>query len=342
MRILYIGQGQGFDGPRKYYFTPQKLVNGLTRLGHHVMSINDRDVARYSNVFRSQKIGARAMNEHVLKMCKIYKPHLIMLGHCKNLTNETLSEIRHAVPDVRITYRNVDPIHAGNNAQDILQRSGHVDSIFVTTAGDILRQFSNPNTKVGFMPNPVDPALETERAYANPQADIDFLFLGAVLRDQHDHRAVAARYLMENAGNIKMHIGGAGLNDGLVFGADYYDLVGRSKMGLCMNKVDNYYLYASGRMSQYMGSGVLAFIPTGSQFEDVLGTDSFVSFSEKEDLLSKIRFYAANDAARIKMAQTGCERIHAAFHVDKVCQYILDRTFDRDLSMDYQWPTTVY
>lgn len=342
MRILYIGQGHGFDGPRKYYFIPQKIINGMTRLGHHVVSINDRDVARNSNIFRSQKIGARAMNAYVLEMCKAYQPHLIMLGHCKNVTNETLVEIRESLPDIRITYRNVDPLNAANNITDIQQRVGHVDSIFVTTAGDILRQFSHPRTKIAFMPNPVDPAIETARAYANPQADIDVLFIAAAMRHAKDHRALTARYLADNAGSLRLSLRGLYANDPPLFGADYFTLLGRSKMGLSLNKVNDYYLYASDRMSQYMGCGLLTFIPNGAQFEDIFGEGSFVSFVGDEELLDKIRFYATHDTARIQMAKTGCDKIHAYFHVDKVCQYILDRTFDRPLSMDYAWPTTVY
>ncbi|MDY0028981.1 MAG: glycosyltransferase [Pseudobdellovibrionaceae bacterium] len=342
MRILYVGYGLGFDWPIKYYFTPQKLVNGLTRLGHSVVAFNDRDISRYSNIFRSQKFGVKKMNEKLLEMYKIYRPHMVMLGHCKNVPNETLAEMRAINPDVRITYRNVDPLHSAQNSADIMQRVGHVDTIFITTAGESLSRFSHPKTKVSFMPNPVDPALETERAYLNPKADIDFLFLGSVLRDQHDHRAILAKYLVDHSDGMKLHIGGAGVNTDLVFGADFYELLGRSKMGLCMNKTEDYYLYASGRMSQYMGSGVLAFIPEGPQFEDVLGNDSFISFKEKDELLDKIRYYLAHEDERVKIARTGCERVHDYFHVDKVAQYIIERTFDLPLSMDYKWPTTLY
>ena len=342
MRILYIGNGQGFDGAVKYYFTPQKLINGLTRLGHNVVTINDRDVARYSNIFRSQKMGIKAMNERVLEMYKIYKPHMVMLGHCKNVSNDTLAEMRTINPNIRITYRNVDPLHSPQNSSDIMQRSGHVDTIFITTAGEELARFAHPKTKVAFMPNPVDPALETERAYQNPQADIDFLFLASALRDQHDHRAITARYLVDHQQGFKLHIGGAGINTNLVFGAAYYDIVGRSKMGLCMNKIEKHYLYASGRMSQYMGSGVLAFIPEGPQFEDVLGTDSFVSFKTNEELVDKIKYYLAHDDERVRIARRGCEKVHDYFHVDKVAQYIVERTFDQPLSMDYKWPTIQY
>ncbi|MBE2190676.1 MAG: glycosyltransferase family 1 protein [Alphaproteobacteria bacterium] len=342
MRILYIGNGQGFDGAVKYYFTPQKLINGLTRLGHNVVSINDRDIARYSNIFRSQKFGIKAMNHKILDMFKIYNPHLVMLGHCKNVSNDTLAAMREINPDIKITYRNVDPLHSTQNSADIMQRVGHVDSLFITTAGDSLARFSHPKTIVAFMPNPVDPALETERAYDNSEADIDFLFLASALRDQHDHRAITARYLVDHQGEMKFHIGGAGINNDLVFGSAYYALLGRAKMGLCMNKIESYYLYASGRMSQYMGSGVLAFIPEGPQFEDILGTDSFISFKTNDELVDKIKYYAAHESERKEIARTGCLKIHDYFHVDKVCQYILERTFQQPLSMAYQWPTKTY
>ncbi len=342
MRILYVGTSQGFENAAKFYFTPQKLINGFTRLGHNVYMFNDRDVARYSNIFRSQSRGKAAMNAKLVEDCKAYKPHLIVLGHCKNVSNDTLAEVRAALPGVRMLYRNVDPLHSDDNCADIMQRSGHVEGIFITTAGDALKRFSNPKTKVCFFPNPVDYALETERAFMNPNADIDFLFLGSVLRDQYDHRQDTVQYLLRNKDNINVHIGGAGVNEGRVFGAAYYELLGRSKMGLCMNKTENYYLYASGRMSQYMASGMLGFIPEGPQFEDIFGNDSFISYKGDEELVDKIKYYAANDAERKKIAQRGWEKIHDYFMVDKICQYMIERVYDAPLSMDYRWPTTVY
>lgn len=342
MRILYVGTSQGFENAAKYYFTHQKLINGFTRLGHNVYMFNDRDVARYSNIFHSQTRGAKAMNKKLIEDCKAYQPHMIVLGHCKNVTNETLGEIRRVVPGVRMMYRNVDPLHSKNNCADIAQRAGQVEAIFITTAGNVLSQFSHPKTKVCFMPNPVDPALETERAYANPKADIDFLFLGSVLRDQYDHRQDTIHYLLANKGDLNVHVGGAGVNEGRVFGAAYYALLGRSKMGLCMNKTEDYYLYASGRMSQYMGSGMLGFIPEGPKFEDVLGNDAFVSYKTNEELVDKIKYYAGNDAERIALARRGCERIHDVFNVDKICMYMIEQTFDLPLSMDYRFPVEAY
>lgn len=342
MRILYVGAAQGFENADKYYFTQQKLINGFTRLGHNVYMFNDRDVARHANIFHSQSMGKKAMNAKLLDTCRKYRPHMVVLGHCKHVENETLAEMRKIAPGVKMMYRNVDPLHSENNCGDIQQRSGWVEGIFITTAGEALKRFSNPYTKVCFMPNPVDAALETERAYMNSQADIDFLFLGSVLRDQYDHRQDTIKYLLDKKGDLKVHVGGAGVNNGRVFGADYYELLGRCKMGLCMNKTEDYYLYASGRMSQYMGSGLLGFIPEGPKFEDIFGDDCFVSYKTPEEMVDKIRYYAANDTARIAMARRGCERIHDYFMVEKVCQYMIETIFDVPYSMPYNWPTTAY
>lgn len=342
MRILYVGAAQGFDNADKYYFTQQKLINGFTRLGHNVYMFNDRDFARHANPFHSQSMGKKAMNRALVDVAKKYRPHMVVLGHCKHVENETLADVRKVAPGVRMMYRNVDPLNSPNNCGDIAQRSGHVEATFITTAGDALKQFANPKTKICFFPNPIDPALETERAYANPNADIDFLFLGSVLRDQYDHRQDTVRYLLDHKGDVNVHVGGAGVNDGRVFGADYYELLGRCKMGLCMNKTENFYLYASGRMSQYMGSGILGFIPEGPRFEDLLGDDAFVSYKTNEELVDKVKYFAKNDQERKAMAQRGCERIHDRFHVDKICQYMIETVFDAPYSMNYAWPTAAH
>ena len=150
------------------------------------------------------------------------------------------------------------------------------------------------------------------------------------------------QYLADNQDNMKFHIAGIDNANDKVFGADYYRLLNRCKTGLCINKTNEYYLYASGRMSQYMSSGIMAFIPEGPQFEDIFGNDSFVSIANDEDLLDKIKYFTNNDNERTRIAQNGYTKIHDYFHVDKVCQYIIETTFDAPLSQEYNWPTDIY
>ncbi|MDZ7621305.1 MAG: hypothetical protein U5O69_02315 [Candidatus Competibacteraceae bacterium] len=44
-----------------------------------------------------------------------------------------------------------------------------------------------------------------------------------------------------------------------------------SKMGLSFDRVDSYNLYASDRMSQYLGNGLLTFVKSGKGFESLFG-----------------------------------------------------------------------
>lgn len=341
MKILFIGNVQGLGNIGKYYMTEQRLINGFTRLEHNVYCFNDRDQSRYSNIFRTQKLGLKAMNKTLISSAKSYEPDLLVLGHCKNVKNETLLEIKNAIPWVKIIYTNVDPLSVEQNVSDINQRVGVADSIFITTAGDLLRQFAYTNTAVRYFPNPVDRAIDTQCAYNNPCANIDLLFLGRALRHQNDHRAKLANYLKEkDAGHIKIYIGGLGINDNLHYGAEYYRILNNSKMGICLSKVSNHYLYASDRLSHYLAAGIMTFIPAGSNFEEIIGSDSFVSYECHDDLWEKIIHYSDNDASRIKVATSGYRIAHEEFSADRICQYMLDATFERPFSQAQVWPTS--
>lgn len=343
MKILYVGNVQGLSNVEKYYLTEQRLINGFTRLGHNVCLFNDRDHARYANIFKSQKCGLKKMNEKLIESCTHYKPDLIVLSHCKNVSNETFLTIKNLLPNVKITYTNVDPVTVEQNINDIKQRKGIADTIFVTTAGEALKQFKDDNSRTYFFPNPVDAALDTQHVFTNMKADIDLLFLGSALKHQQDHRHELAKFIIDNVDeDFNYHIGGLGINDKKAYGQAYYDLLDRSKMGVSVSKTSNQYLYASDRMSHYMAAGILTFIPEGSQFEDILGDDAFVSFSDNQDLLEKITYFKNNDEERQRIAQTGYEKIHALFNVDKVCKYILETTFKEPYSIDYGWPVTGY
>lgn len=342
MKILYLGNAQGFFNANKFYLIPQRLINGFTRLGHTVYVFNDRDYARYSNVLRSQGLGKKKLNTAILNVCRDYEPDLIVLGHCKNVTNDTFYEIRKNQPNVKIIYRNVDPLNCSKNIGDIKQRLGVADAIFITTAGEALKQFSNKYGKVYFMPNPVDVALDNQRVFLNKEANIDLIFLASALNHQDDHRHITAQFIVENKEGLNIHIGGAGINNNKIYGAQYMNIIGRSKMGLCINKTSKFYLYASDRMSQYMAAGILSFIPEGPNFEDILGKNSFISYSSDEELLDKVKYYAKNSDERVAIAQDGYEKIHDLFQVEKVCQYMIERAFKLPLSHSYQWPIKDY
>lgn len=319
-------------------------MNGFTRQGHMVYAFNDRDFARYSNVFRTQSLGRKAMNAEIVAQCRAYRPDMVVLSHCKNVENETLINLRADRQGLKIIYTNVDPMNSPQNVRDIRQRCGHVDAMFITTAGKSLRQFSGRHTAVHFFPNPVDRAIDTVCAFDNAAADIDFLFLGRALNHQHDHRRDIADYILtQNMNNaIACHIGGLGVNPNTVYGAAYYDLLARAKMGASISKISDEYLYASDRMSHYLAAGILTFIPQGARFEDILGDGAFVTFSDAADLWGKIQYYAKDNAGRVRIAKNGYDRAHSIFDVDRVCRYMIETVMGESYSAPYEWPTENY
>ncbi len=343
MKILFVGNTPGLNNIEKYYLTEQRLINGFTRLGHTTYCFNDRDHSKYLNIFRRQKAGRKQMNEKLIQSAEIYKPDLIVIGNCKNVTNATLDEIRRNLPSVRIIYRNVDPLSDIGNVRSISDRLGVVDAIFITTAGKLLKQFATSKTKVCHFPNPVDSAIDTNRSFDNQRARIDLLLLGRELRHQNDPRYELAKYIdTRNKGWINSYIGGVGMNSALHYGASYMDMLENSKMGISVSKVNDHYLYASDRLSHYLASGICTFVPKGPKFTDVLGTNALVEFDSHDDLWDKVIYYFENEKERKETAKIGHAAAHDRFCVEKVCNFMIEVAYDKPLSLPYAWPTELY
>ena len=340
MNILYVGSCQGFREAGKSYYIPKKLVNGFTRNGHNVYAFNDRDFARYSNIFRSRKWGIRPLNKKLLEVCEEFAPDLIVLGHCEMISNETLLTIRSICPGVKIVYRNVDPLIHAQNVKDIKRRVGVVDGIFITTAGESLKQFSRSGGFVAFMPNPVDRAVDTVRSFAN-NGPYDLFFAGGPLGET-DARRDLVKSLLSKRPAVRFSVHGCGLNSDYLFGKAYMDRLAESKMGLCLNRTYDYHWYSSDRMSQYLGNGLVTFLQRGTGFEEFFEEDDLAYYADEEELLRKIDDFVGDDAKRRFVAENGWRKVHDAFSAEKVTQYILDMTYGDKPSFDCCWPSTKY
>ena len=336
MKILYVGNAQGFDNAAKYYLIPQKLINGFTRDGHNVYVFNDRDYARPSNVFHSSKFGIKAVNRKMIEICEGFSPDLIVLGHCKHITNDTLATVRARLPAVKIIYRNVDPLHSPKNVADIRSRVGIVDGIFITTAGKALKQFAHEKTFVAYMPNPTDQSIETGRAFEKG-GDIDLFFAGSFLRDQHDHRNVMLRRLQSELSDMNVAFFGSGLGERKVFGQEYLDTLANSRMSLCLSKTSDYLFYSSDRMAQLLGQGSLVFIDRGPRFDRLFGDDEMVFYDDLDDLIKKIRYFHEHDDERKAIAKKGWEKAHAIYDSMLVASFMVEKTFGLNFSHDYAW-----
>ena len=131
------------------------------------------------------------------------------------------------------------------------------------------------------------------------------LFAGNISRDIEDHRRQNIYKLIGALKDIQFKVIGILDNSPCISGQEYMDLLSRSKMGFCYNKTHEYYLYASDRIAQYLGSGLLVFIHKNHAFSDILGNDAIVEYHTIEELTDKVLYFYKHDNDCRKIAYNG-------------------------------------
>jgi glycosyltransferase involved in cell wall biosynthesis len=145
-----------------------------------------------------------------------------------------------------------------------------------------------------------------ENSWIKPlKKDVDVAFLGQV-SSYRDKRRDYIEYLMEQ--NIAGYI--ATLNrDQQVGHKKYAEIIGRAKIGINFSySFDKHQL--KGRVFETMHAGAMLLETKSPQtealFED--GVD-YVSFSDKEDLIKKIKYYLLHDQEREAIATSGRKKV---------------------------------
>lgn len=336
MRILHVGFAQGLSGYSRYYLIPQRLINGFTRNGHNVYVFNDRDWARYSNFLRSRVWGASQVDAKLFEICSEYKPDLIFLSNSEMTTNDILLRIKEKWPEVHICYRNVDPLSNTNNMQKVRRRIGIVDSIFITTDPSCV-DAENSHTKICFMPNPVDKSIDIFRSFERKNHEYDLFFAGGDFQHDADTRIEKLKSIQAAFKNLRVGFFGSAVKKPQLYGHSYLETMSSSKMGLSFDRVDSYNLYASDRMSQYLGNGLLTFVKSGKGFESLFGDHDLAWFDTLDDMIGAIDLFSKEDKTWRILAEAGWRRAHDIFACEKVAAWIIECCFNMDYSQDYPW-----
>lgn len=336
MRILHVGFAQGVSGYSRYYLIPQRLINGFTRNGHNVYVFNDRDWARYSNILRSRVWGAKKVDAKLIEICGEYKPDLIFLSNCEMVTNKALLQIRQKWPHTHISYRNVDPLNSAQNMQKIERRIGVVDSIFITTDPSQIN-INDSHTKIYFMPNPVDQSIDIFRSFERQIHMYDIFFAGGDFRHDIDTRIDRLKAVQDAFKNLRIGFFGSAVRQKSLHGHSYLETMSSSKMGLSFDRVDSYNLYASDRMSQYLGNGLLTFVKSGKGFESLFDENDLAWFDTLDDMIEAIDRFSRDDQAWRTVAAAGWRRSHEIFACEKITAWIVENCFSMDFSQSYPW-----
>ena len=354
MRILLVGNAHHDLNGARYYNPEAKLKNGFIRNGHVVHFFSPKDIARSSTIFRSSRIGQKHSNAAFLDCVRIFKPSMIVFIHSVHITEESFVEAKRIRPGVRLVQICVDPLFRPKNIAVLKRRKLISDATFITTAGEALKPYAGKDSVVSFIPNWVDPAIETGRAFTESDQRYDVFFaarahVGEYEGDPRFTFPVAVR----DSSDLTIDLHGVDGQPAL-HGAAFYEHMTDARMALNLNgdrqgdvkepaPLALRYLYNSDRVAQVMGSGLLAVSTRANHLFEMFADGEEMVFADKvDDMLETLRRYKRDDAARRRIAEAGWRKSHTEYSVDLVTRYIEEVSFERAFSHHYQWPTTLY
>lgn len=340
MRILHVANFNTHKYGTDLYATDRKISAGLTRNGHFVYDFSYRDVCRNESFFRTTKLGTGKLNNKLLQTCDVLCPQLLLLGHSELIESTTLAEIKNRYPEIKIGLWYVDPLFHKEKTTHIFDRLNFIDVLFATTSGEYLKQYATATTSAVFIPNMVDPAIESQKAFETLSYEHDFIFCG---RDSNEaeRQNFMERLNMEASKHLRCGFRGC-LGYPLVTGFYYLDFLARSKMALNISRRNDVSLYSSDRLVQLVGNGLLTFCPNVPGMQTLFCDDELVYFEGLNDLLEKIIHYYNHDEERIKIARKGWQRAHECYSGERVTRYMIERLFDLPFTAEYEWREEVF
>jgi len=340
VRVVHVDNLQIRRYGRLKVSTGRKLFHGMIRNNWRVCEFSERDIARYEAPLGIRTLGIVKANKRLVETCANFVPDLVILGHCDMIRNETLARIREVCPQVKIAYRNVDPLWEERNVARIRERMHSCDGLFVSTGGDALKQFCTGKNVVAFIPNPTDPAVEDQQNFAKSAFERDLVFCG--VGNPTDDRYPLVRDLHAEFAN-EMRFDSFGMHGkAAVWGQGYDAVMASSKMGLNLNRFEGWPLYSSARISQMMGNGLLTFLWDQGEMRRFFSDDQAAFFKGKGDLVKQCRAFQADDARRQAVAEAGHRHYHTHFCGARVAAFMADVTLGRELTHPYIWQDEIY
>ncbi len=347
MRILNVADfnwmtGAESDTARLSLFDIcRKFTHAATRANSLVVEFSDRAVARGGAPLGIKGLGRGWANRRFRQVVDEFKPDLILLHFADQIDNASLEEARRLSPGVRIADINIDPIWTPKNQKRLALRRGVADALFVTTAAPELGRYAGPGAFAAYLPNPVDPAVETGRVFETDTA-VDLLF---PCSDESPRQVGGAEVMPSIAAlDLKGAVPGLRLSTPGVCGQDeargyaYFQALAGARMGWALSRRADQPLYASDRMAHMFGWGLAVMLDRRAGFDRFYGPGEAVFYSDLDDLARALRRLIADDAAARAIARRGWEATWRQFHADRVLAYVLAQLFDQGGAEGFEWP----
>jgi len=325
-RVIVVGAFGRRALHQTYYNVESKLANGLIRNGDHVIGFSDRDVAREASWLGRQRLGRRAMARRLAALARHYRPHLMIFGHCDLLGADDYAACRAAAPGVRLAAFTVDAAFRAQTMAAFAARVACMDAGFITTGDpEPLAAFGFPAGRLFFMPNPVDPAIETGRAFARPAPRLacDAIFLGTGIGAREAQLAALKAALPEG---FRFRDGGRARTAGRLSSTAFLEALADAAMAPNLPLDDGpeapvHHLYSSDRIAQLLGQGVVALTPARAGLE-ALYDDGVVPWADRPALAAAMAALWRDDDRRRRIGETGWRIARDRTGADRVAAWI--------------------
>jgi hypothetical protein len=348
MRLLNVADFNWMTGAERHtasvslFDICRKFSFAATRSGHLVVEFSDRAVARNASTFRLRGLGEGWANRRFLQTVDEFKPDLILLHFADRITNLSLAEARRLSPGVVIADINIDPVDTAKNQRRLARRKGVSDALFATTAEPGLSIYVGVGAFAAYMPNPVDPSIETGRAFELDALPFDLLFPAsdAAPREVGNEwmaPADAVARLVGATPSLKVSTPGIG-RQSAARGYDYFRALGSARLGWSLSRRASLPLYSSDRMAHFFGWGLGVLIDRRTGFERFYGRDEAVFYNDLTDLSASLRRLTTDDDAARRMAKRGWEKTWTLFESGRVLDYVLAQLFNEGGAVGYEWP----
>ena len=338
-RIVQVGNGQY----RKYGHTRvswvHKLYRGLVQNCCPVYFYSDRDTAAFEAPFGLRDLGKRTANRRLRETIRAQEPDLLILCHCDIIRNETVAALRDERPNMTVVDCNNDPMFVPENIARIRSRLAVVDAVFTSTGrrAALGAVGDTGGIPVYHMPNPVDAGIECADVSQKPSEALDYDLVFCGKASEHSDRMTRLEFLYRTLDDeLRFAVRGC-FGQPNVWGLDYDRLLAASKMGLSLNRQEGWEWYASARMAQLVGNGLLTFCHRGTGFDSLFPDESVVYFETDAELLERIREFHRDDAKRRAWAAHARAFMHAEFSVSRFASWIVERSLGLPLSHRYAW-----
>ena len=160
-RILHIANFNENSDGRLFYSFANKLNNGFIKNNHIVETISNRSFLKSNRSIIQPFSPIKKFNEKILNTIKNFSPHIIVIGHVFNITDEIFTYC--SDNNIKICSWFIDSVSPeflkDNTKSNFLRNLDFVDYCFLTSSPSIFKNHKHYK-KLKFIPNPLDSAID--------------------------------------------------------------------------------------------------------------------------------------------------------------------------------------